>query len=81
MFKFSCQALYGCVRLYKIKVKNDKCELASVCLGFNQGIRLLVMGLGQILGPLWAASFLNNLPIMAGVNLAMVTFVLVGNIF
>ena len=53
-------------------------ETTSSCFtGFNQGIRLLVMGLGQILGPLWAASFLNRLPIMTGVNLGLVSLVLV----
>ena len=36
------------------------------------------MGLGQILGPLWAASFLNDLVIMGGVNLVMVLLITVG---
>uniref|UniRef100_H2Z500 Major facilitator superfamily (MFS) profile domain-containing protein n=1 Tax=Ciona savignyi TaxID=51511 RepID=H2Z500_CIOSA len=43
---------------------------------FNQGVRLLVMGLGQILGPLWAASWFHDLPVMASVNLALVSLIL-----
>nr|CAB3263801.1 major facilitator superfamily domain-containing protein 8-like [Phallusia mammillata] len=51
------------------KVTNEKTQ------AFNQGIRLLIMGVGQILGPLWAASLLNNLKIMASVNLTVVFLV------
>jgi len=37
---------------------------------FNQGVRLSVRGLGQILGPIWASSLTGEkLPIMFGVNM------------
>lgn len=38
---------------------------------FNQGIRIASLGIGQIIGPIWASSLvtLDRLPIMAGVNL------------
>lgn len=38
---------------------------------FNQGIRIASLGIGQILGPIWASSLttLNGLPIMSSVSL------------
>lgn len=38
---------------------------------FNQGIRIASLGIGQILGPIWASSLatIDGLPIMAGVSL------------
>ncbi|XP_076804912.1 major facilitator superfamily domain-containing protein 8-like [Clavelina lepadiformis] len=53
------------------KVTSEKTQ------AFNQGIRLLVMGLGQILGPLWAASLLKRLPVFAAVNLFLILLLLI----
>ncbi|XP_078487276.1 major facilitator superfamily domain-containing protein 8-like [Ciona intestinalis] len=53
------------------KVTSDKTQ------ALNQGIRLLVMGLGQILGPLWAAAWFQNLPVLAAVNAALVALILI----
>jgi len=39
------------------------------------------MGLGQILGPLWAASLLDRLPVFGSVNLGIVTLVVVSSFF
>nr|CAB3263802.1 major facilitator superfamily domain-containing protein 8-like [Phallusia mammillata] len=44
---------------------------------FNQGIRMLAMRLGQIMGPLWAGSLLSQLPLMISVNLALIALLTV----
>lgn len=46
--------------------------------GFDQGIRLSVLGLGQILGPTWAAPMATfaRLPYAAGVNLFLMTLLI-----
>jgi len=38
---------------------------------------MVTLRIGQIMGPLWAASFLDKLPIMAAVNLFVIILLLV----
>uniref|UniRef100_A0A667YXH7 Major facilitator superfamily domain containing 8-like 2 n=1 Tax=Myripristis murdjan TaxID=586833 RepID=A0A667YXH7_9TELE len=45
--------------------------------GFSQGIRRSVGGLATILGPLWAGGLTNNLYIMLGMMLALLTMITV----
>lgn len=46
--------------------------------GFNQGIRLSFLGVGQILGPIWAALMATyaRLPYLAGVNVLLMALLL-----
>ena len=41
--------------------------------GFSQGIRRFSGGLGNLLAPLWAGGLVNNLAVLIGVLLAMIT--------
>uniref|UniRef100_UPI003AAE8517 major facilitator superfamily domain-containing protein 8 n=1 Tax=Centroberyx gerrardi TaxID=166262 RepID=UPI003AAE8517 len=45
--------------------------------GFSQGVRRSVGGLATILGPLWAGGLTNNLYIMLGMMLALLTMITV----
>ena len=46
---------------------------------FYQGIRILLMRISMILGPLWASSTLDNLSILFGMNLFAALVLLVSS--
>ncbi|CAL8281023.1 unnamed protein product [Lota lota] len=48
---------------------------AAKTQGFSQGVRQSVGGLATILGPLWAGGLTNNLYVMLGMMLALLTLV------
>lgn len=49
--------------------------------GFSQGIRRFSGGLGNLLAPLWAGGLVNNLNILIGVLLGMITLATVCSFF
>ena len=49
-------------------------------VGFSQGIRRFSGGLGNLLAPLWAGGLVNNLSVLIGVLLAMITLATVSKL-
>ena len=62
----------------RVLVSNSSSSLSESFSGFNQGVRMFCAKIGQIMGPLWAASLMNNLTLMASVNAGLLLLLLVG---